>query len=118
MLARWRKDETVNPIIVAYTQTMRWLIGASVQECSSRDGQLWICELHMDERKAWMVWNVRETIRWSPPAEWHAVQYETLDARLVKLDADSAIAVGQSPLLVKSDAVFWSGHASLLLHKP
>jgi len=108
MLSRWRRDAMVNPAIVAYTQTLRWLNGATVNECTSKDRRQWICELGMGSRKAWMVWNTKETTQWAPPAEWHALQYETLDARLVRLGSGDSVQVGPAPVLVKSDADLWS----------
>jgi hypothetical protein len=95
---------------VAYAQTLRWLNGAMVNKCASKDDRLWICDLGMASRKAWMVWNTRETTPWVPPAEWHALQYETLDARLVRLGPGDPVQAGPAPVLVKSDSDLWSAY--------
>jgi hypothetical protein len=112
MLTRWRSDATVNPEIVAYVQTLRWLVGANITACTSEDRNLWVCNVHMGSRTAWMVWNVKASMQWSPPKEWHVLQYETLDARLVKLKSGDTIPVGPAPVLVKSDSDLWAAPAA------
>jgi len=107
MSNNWKQGSTANPAVVSYTQTLRWLIGATVNECHSKDRQLWICELGMGSRKGCMVWNAQGTTQWTPPEAWHALQYETLDARLVKLAPGGVIPVGPAPVLVKSDGNLW-----------
>ena len=108
MLERRNKQTMSSPVVTAYTQTLRWLNGVSVKACSSQDRRLWICELSLGQRTAYMVWNTQAVTQWKPPVQWQAVQYETLDARLVKLEPDGEIPVGQAPVLVKSDTGLWS----------
>jgi hypothetical protein len=107
-----RQDEHVEArsAITAYTQTLRWLHGTKVNDCSSQDHRLWICGLSRGSRKAWLVWNTTGAGQWEPPTDWHALQYETLDARLLKAYSNTAISVGSSPILVQSDTKLWSAY--------
>lgn len=96
------------PMVTAYNQTLRWLNGATIHACSSTDRMLWICQLSLKGRTAYVVWQTARLENWQPPSEWHALQYETLDAQLVKLEAGQAISIGPSPVLVKTDNALWS----------
>ncbi|MGB9130170.1 MAG: hypothetical protein WCB97_11010 [Thiobacillus sp.] len=101
------KSVQTGPAIVSYMQTMRWLDGASVNHCFSRD-HIWMCELQRGKRRAHIVWSSRESVQWVPPMDWRAVQYETLDARAVQLESGEALPIGQVPVLVKRDPLFWT----------
>lgn len=109
-LTMLRRDERVQSIsaLAAYTQTLRWLNGATVKSCESPDLSLWICELALGKRQARIVWNTGETRQWTPPAEWQVVQYETLSARVLELGTEASLALDGSPILVKSDRHLWS----------
>lgn len=94
--------------ITAYTQTLRWLNGATVKNCESPDRQLWICDLTLRNRQARVVWNTGGARQWTLPADWRAVQYETLDAQVVESGAQATLTLDASPILVKSDRALWS----------
>lgn len=113
-LTMLRRDERVQSVsaLAAYTQTLRWLNGATVKSCESPDRSLWICELALGNRQARIVWNTDGTRQWTPPAGWRVAQYETLDARVVESGAQAALTLDTSPVLVKSDRALWS------LYKP
>jgi hypothetical protein len=108
MLSRWPEAAQSSPAMVAYRQAMRWLTGAVIKECATRDRRMWTCELNLGPHKAWMVWNTRDTLQWTPPADWHARQYETLDGGVTELEPGRRIALGPAPILVKLDAGLWS----------
>ncbi|MDP3584440.1 MAG: beta-galactosidase [Thiobacillus sp.] len=108
MLGGNPKSLQASPSIVAYMQTMRWLDGASINHCFSKDHSLWICELQRGPRRANLVWNSRESVMWVPPLDWNAIQFETLDARSVQIKSGEALSIGQVPVLVKRDHQFWT----------
>ena len=108
MLDRADKNESVNPIVLAYTQTLRWLRGIRVLGCHSPDRKLWTCALALDGRRAYMVWHERTPLEWQAPASWAARQYETLDARIQPLSAGQRLTLGPSPILIKTDTLLWS----------
>lgn len=108
MLSRYPKDVQSSPAIVAYMQTMRWTNGAVLDRCFTQDRDLWVCELRMGTHEARMVWHAREVKPWAPPAAWLAVQYETLDARVVDIKPEDTISIGTAPILVKSSKELWS----------
>ncbi|MDP3420310.1 MAG: hypothetical protein Q8S10_05270, partial [Thiobacillus sp.] len=97
-----------NGAITAYMQATRWLRGATVQSCTTRDRQLWVCELSLGKRQAHMVWSAKEPMQWHPPADWNAVQYETLGAKVFALAPGISLSLGSAPVLVKSDSMLWS----------
>lgn len=112
MLSRGTQSIQATPSIVAYMQTMRWLKGTTVDRCVTRNRNLWICDLRRNGRHARMVWATKDALQWLPPADWNAVQYETLDARAVRLQPGAEIPVGAAPLLVKSDGALWSAFSN------
>lgn len=97
-----------NGAITAYMQATRWLRGATVKSCTTRDRQLWVCELSLGKRQAQMVWSAKEPMQWHPPADWNAVQYETLGAKVFALGPGKSLPLGPAPVLVKSDSMLWS----------
>ena len=103
-------SRVLNKVGIAYMQVMRWLKGANIQGCKTADNNLWTCELNLGTRAAWVVWNTEGSKKWSVPPDWHALQYETLDARLLKLDSNAVITVGPSPVLIQSDGKLWSAY--------
>jgi len=107
MLRQGERERSASAM-TAYTQTLRWLNGSTVKSCESPDRHLWICELVLGNRQARVVWNTSGTHQWVPPIEWQAIQYETLDARIIKLGTGESIPLYDSPILVKSDRPLWS----------
>lgn len=110
MLSHYPKDVQSSPAIVAYMQTMRWMDGVVLERCHTEDHNLWVCELHMGTHEARMVWHASELKQWTPPADWLAVQYETLNARVVDIKPGVSIPVGVAPILVKSSKELWSSY--------
>lgn len=93
---------------LAYIQAGRWLRGATLRECRSEDRKRWICELKRGERHAWIIWHVAGESAWNPPAEWAVRDYETLAGQFFRPAAGVPLAIGPSPILVKSDAAPWA----------
>jgi hypothetical protein len=91
-------------MITAYQQTMRWLLGARVKSCNSVDRKIWTCELDTGTQVRRVVWNTGDPVSWKPPAEWGAAQYETMDARIVKIEHGMSLTIGHSPILLKANS--------------
>ncbi len=98
----------LNKVGTAYRQVIRWLKGVNIQDCQKADRSLWTCELNLGSRKARLVWDTEGSRKWTVSTAWHALQYETLDAHLLKLDSGATISIGPSPVLVQSDDKLWS----------
>lgn len=96
-----------NSVSLGYMQTMRWLRGAQVESCSTRDRNVWVCEISLGERKARMVWSTRGPVDWLPPPHWQARQIETLDARVLPYAEGMPVQLDAVPVLVKSDTHLW-----------
>lgn len=92
-----------NVVIRAYMQTMRWLRGARVDTCVTKDRRVWICELTQEGRKARMVWSQGSPVPWVPPQEWQVIQIETLDARAMPYQQGETLQLGPAPLLARSE---------------
>lgn len=108
MFNRLPADIQSNGAIRAYMQAMRWLRGARIAACTSPDRSVWVCELALGERRARMVWSAKGTVPWVPPADWRAVQVETLDARAMPYAQGETLQLGPVPLLVKSEPRLWA----------
>ncbi|MCC7487571.1 MAG: endo-1,4-beta-xylanase [Burkholderiales bacterium] len=89
---------------MAYDRMARWLAGAALHRCESKD-TLWICSLSRGSRRAWVVWHSTGGSDWSAPTEWQAKQMETLDGRQTVIPA--RLSLGGKPVLVKADTAPW-----------
>lgn len=101
------KGRTITPAGHAYIKTERWLRGATISECRTADGKLWICTLNRGVRQARLVWNTTGTRDWVVPAKWRAQQYETLLGNEVDVAQNRRIQLDEAPLLIVSDSQSW-----------
>jgi hypothetical protein len=90
----------------AYEQTVNWLVGAKIKECHTDDDRLWVCELSRDVRRAWLVWTMRDRRNWVLPENWALKEAQSLDGTIVSIG--SAINIGPSPILFKTDHLPWA----------
>ena len=96
----------------AYAQTLRWLQGSSVRGCQTEDGSLWTCDLVKGNRTARMVWNTKGNRQWSLPANWAAMEYESLTGTVAGVAKNNVVQIGPAPVLIKSDTLPWANENS------
>jgi hypothetical protein len=55
----------------AYGVIQRWLVGASMQQCSADSSQTWTCSLHRSGKPFWIVWNAKGPTKFTLSSSWH-----------------------------------------------
>lgn len=101
------RGQVIAPAGHAYIKTERWLRGATINECRTANGALWICTLNRDGRQARMVWNTTGPLDWAVPAQWQAKQSETLLGEAEVVEPMKRVQVDESPVLIVSDTQSW-----------
>lgn len=97
------------PAAVSYSQTLKWLVGSTMENCSSESGEEWVCAIRKaPNRRAWLLWRTQERVSHPLPREWKAVEYQTLDGKSYPIASSNAtVTVDQTPILVKADTLRW-----------
>ena len=93
--------KTLKPAAHAYRRIYQWLDGATVNFCRGAAKGIWECQLTRGGDRAWVVWTSAGQSRWTPPSDWRAAQWQSLDARKIKLGpSGTEITIGPRPILI------------------
>ena len=98
----------LKPAGKAYQKTIDWLVGSTMTYCQNDCDPQWVCELRRGERKAWLVWRSAGKASVTLPPSWKAREVESLLGGTKKLSSSAQpIAIGEQPVLIKSDEEPW-----------
>ena len=83
----------------SYDVVARWLVGATMKECSQDRAHTWSCAMERDGARQWIVWSPDGQKSFEVPAEWHATTVEALMEEPRSI-AGASVEVGTMPVLV------------------
>jgi hypothetical protein len=91
----------LTPAGKAYGIIQQWLVGATMQQCSSDADQTWTCQLSRSGKPFRIVWSVKGASSFTPPASWHV---KTITPLLEKPRSFSgpSMNIGTTPILFNS----------------
>jgi len=91
----------LTPAGKAYGVIQQWLVGATMQQCSSDADQTWTCQLSRSKKPFRIVWNVKGASTFTPPPSWHV---KTITPLLEKPRSFSgpSVNIGTTPILFNS----------------
>jgi hypothetical protein len=93
-------NTTLRPAGRAYATIQKWMVGASMNKCSTSDSNDWVVELKRDGADQFLVWNTGGDRSFPLSRDWHVTQYTQLDGTVNKISGDS-IQIGVEPVLIQ-----------------
>lgn len=70
-LVTYKPDgRTVTPAGHAYGIIQRWMVGATMNDCSESAEHTWTCQLKRNSKKQWIVWNTQGKRTFDLPRSW------------------------------------------------
>lgn len=101
---RMTKDDLATPTEAAhaYATVRDWMTGSRLDNCS-RSRHVWTCTLQREDgTSAWLLWSTSGETSFSIPADWSAVDMQTLNQRRQPLRADASVRLTGAPLMVSA----------------
>ena len=95
-----KSNATLRPAGKAFETIQQWLVGSAMKECSTSDGQTWVCELDSNGALRYIVWSVAERKDFRISSTWRVKQATGLDGSRSEI-AGGSISIGPQPVLVE-----------------
>jgi hypothetical protein len=93
------QSQRKEPVIAAYRQAAKWLVGATVSACAVESAGTWVCQLSRGPSyTARIVWHPDGNTQFPVPAAWGASQMTTLKGEVSRIAQN--VTVGDSPVLI------------------
>ncbi len=101
------KDYKVeNNVALAFRETQKWLIGATVKDMIKVGNNVWIARLKRNDAEARIIWHSNDSnpqykINYEIPADWnYLIKMKKLNTETIDIPLNRKIEIGVSPVLL------------------
>jgi hypothetical protein len=96
-----KDDKTPKPASVAYATTEKWLLGATLNSCTSDNGGVWTCSLTRNGTQNWIVWKGAGQGQFTVPSSWNVHETESVLGKDAAVKANQRLNIDENPQLFR-----------------